>query len=138
MKNLIATVLLVASSVTFAQQKLTVNYEWKISHKCGKKSPEITISGIPSGSTQLDIKMVDLDYKSYDHGGGSLKNEEEFPEIFKITEGGLNRGYDGPCPPNFNSHGHDYEITVIAKDKGNQVLAKGSVAKTFSAKAVKE
>jgi phosphatidylethanolamine-binding protein (PEBP) family uncharacterized protein len=138
MKNLIATVLLVASSMTFAQQKLTVNYEWKISHKCGKKSPEITINGIPSGSTQLDIKMVDLDYKSWDHGGGFLKNDEGFPEIFKIAEGELNRGYDGPCPPNFTSHGHDYEITVIAKDKGNQVLGKGSAVKTFSAKTVKE
>ena len=138
MKNLIATVLLVASSMTFAQQKLTVNYEWKISHKCGKKSPEITISGIPSGSTQLNINMVDLDYKSWDHGGGFLKNDEGFPEIFKIAEGELNRGYDGPCPPNFTSHGHDYEITVIAKDKGNQVLGKGSVVKTFSSKAVKE
>ena len=138
MKNLIATFLLVASSMTFAQQKLTVNYEWKISHKCGKKSPEITINDIPSGSTQLDIKMIDLDYKAADHGGGVLKNEEGFPEIFKIAEGGLNRRYDGPCPPNFNAHGHDYEITVIAKDKSNQVLGKGSVVKTFSAKAVKE
>jgi|LauGreStaDraftv2_3_1035109.scaffolds.fasta_scaffold190224_1 hypothetical protein len=138
MKVLIASALLVVSSITYAQQKLTVNYEWEISHKCGKKSPEITIGGIPPGSTLLDIKMVDLDYKGWDHGGGLLKNEEGFPEIFKISEGGLNRGYDGPCPPNFNAHGHDYEITVIAKDKSNQVIGKGSVVKTFSAKAVKK
>ena len=138
MKNLIASILLVASSITFAQQKLTVNYEWKTSHKCGKKSPEITISGIPPGSTQLNIKMVDLDFRGWDHGGGYFKNDDGFPETHLIAEGGLNRGFDGPCPPNFSAQGHDYEITVIAKDKGNQVLGKGSVVKTFSSKTVKE
>ena len=80
---------------------------------------------------------VDLDYRAFDHGGGFLKNEESFPEQFTITEASL-KSFIGPCPPNFSAQGHDYEITVIAKDKNNQVLGKGSVVKTFSAKTAKE
>jgi len=138
MRYMITLIILIIHQASFAQQKLTVDYTWKLAHKCVKKSPEIMVSGIPPGSTQLAVKMVDLDYRSYDHGGGLIKNDDSFPDNFTITEGGLNRGFDGPCPPNFSAQGHDYEITVIARDKNNQVLGKGSVVKTFSAKTVKE
>ena len=116
---------------------LKVDFIWKLAHKCVKKSPEIMVSGIPPGTTELTVKMVDLDYRAFDHGGGFLKNEESFPEQFTILEGAL-KSFIGPCPPSFNSFGNDYQFTVIAKDKKNQVLGKGSVVKTFSAKAVKE
>ena len=138
MRFIIALIFLIISQVNLAKQKFTVDYSWKLSHKCGKISPEITISGIPTGSTELIVKMVDLDFRSWDHGGGLIKNDDGFPDKFTIAEGGLNRGFDGPCPPNFTSHGHDYEITVTAKDKNNQILGKGSVVKIFAAKTVKE
>ena len=46
--------------------------------------------------------------------------------------------YKGPCPPNFNSFGHDYEFTVTASDGSNNVLAKAGKKKTFSSKEVKD
>jgi len=98
---------------------------------------------IESNDGTLDPKfqrlpsMIDLDMRTFNHGGGNLKNEAGFPSTFTIAEGAL-QSYTGPCPPNFSAQGHDYEITVIARDKNNQVLGKGSVVKTFSAKTVKE
>lgn len=137
MKYMITIIFLIIHQASFAQQKITVDYMWKLAHKCVKKSPEIMVSGIPLGSTELTVKMVDLDYRAFDHGGGSVKNEESFSEQFTIIESSL-KSFIGPCPPNFSAQGHDYEITVIAKDKNNQVLGKGSVVKTFSAKTAKE
>ena len=139
MRFIITLIFLILHQASFAQQKITVDYTWKLAHKCGKISPEITVSGIPTGSTELSVKMIDLDYRAADsfHGGGFIKDDAGFPDQFTIAEASL-KSFGGPCPPNFTSHGHDYEITVIAKDKNNQILGKGSVVKTFAAKTVKE
>jgi phosphatidylethanolamine-binding protein (PEBP) family uncharacterized protein len=137
MKYFIPFVFLSISATALAQEKMAVDYAWKLAHKCAKKSPEISVTGIPLGSVELSVKMVDLDYRSFDHGGGFIKNDEGLPEQLVIAEGSLT-SFVGPCPPNFSSFGHDYEITVTAKDKNNQVLGKGSVARNFSAKSVKE
>jgi len=137
MRYIITFIFLIIHQASFAQQKVTVDYTWKLAHKCVKKSPEIMVSGIPPGATELTVKMVDLDYRAFDHGGGFLKNEESFPEQFTIIEASL-KSFVGPCPPNFNQHGDNYEITVIAKDKNNQVVGKGSAVRNFSSKSVKE
>lgn len=123
---------------TFSQaQGLTVDYTWKLKHKCSASSPELKVDGIPSNTAELSVTMIDHDMRSFNHGGGFVKNEAGFPSSFALPEGAL-KSYKGPCPPNFSSFGHDYEFIVVAKDKSNNELAKGGKKKTFSAKEVKE
>jgi phosphatidylethanolamine-binding protein (PEBP) family uncharacterized protein len=135
-KTAISAALLVASTSLLAQTSLTVDWDWKKSHQCSQTSPVIKVSGIPADAKSLDVKMVDHDMRSFDHGGGNVPVGGEV--TFAIPEGAL-KNYKGPCPPNFSSFGHDYEFTVraIAAD-GKTELAKGAKVKTFSASAVKE
>jgi phosphatidylethanolamine-binding protein (PEBP) family uncharacterized protein len=79
--------------------------------------------------------MVDLDYRSFDHGGGGAALTGE--ASVTLPEGAL-KNYRGPCPPNFSSFGHDYEFTVRAIGADGQTeLARGSKTKTFSASTAK-
>lgn len=132
---LIATIF-AASSTVFAQSDLSVDWEWKRAHQCRPISPELSVSGIPSEATTLEISLVDRDYSAGKHGGGTIERSAGAENV--IPEGAL-KSYKGPCPPNFHSFGHDYEFTVraIAAD-GKTELARGTKTKTFSAKAVKE
>jgi phosphatidylethanolamine-binding protein (PEBP) family uncharacterized protein len=132
--------LILAAAYLFATpifaQTLTVDWDWKRSHQCSSKSPEIRVSGIPEGAKALGVTMVDHDMRSFDHGGGSLPVVGG-PAI-TIPESAL-QNYRGPCPPNFSSFGHDYEFTVRALGAdGKTELAKGSKVKTFSANTVKD
>ena len=118
-------------------QTLNVDFKWMLKHQCSKSSPELKVENIPKGTVEMRIQMIDLDMRTFNHGGGNLKNEAEFPTTFTIAEGAL-QSYTGPCPPNFSSFGHDYEFFVVAVDKQNNEVGKGSKKKTFSAKEVKE
>jgi phosphatidylethanolamine-binding protein (PEBP) family uncharacterized protein len=133
------SILLVALSATglpvCAQSSLTVDWEWKAGHRCSPTSPAIVVTGIPQEAKSLEVTMIDLDYRSFDHGGGSAAVSGE--ASVTIPEGAL-KNYRGPCPPNFSSFGHDYEFTVKAKGQNGQAeLARGSKSKTFSASTVK-
>ena len=136
MKKFLALVIFFVCGAAFSQS-MTIDFTWKRSHQCSPVSPALTLTGIPSGTTQLSVLMVDHDMRSFDHGGGFLKNDVGFPKEFIIPEGAL-KVYKGPCPPNFNSFGHDYEFTVTASDGSNNVLAKAGKKKTFSSKEVKD
>ena len=118
-------------------QTLNVDFKWMLKHQCSKSSPELKVENIPKGTVEMRIQMIDLDMRTFNHGGGNLKNEAGFPATFTIAEGAL-QSYTGPCPPNFSSFGHDYEFFVVAVDKQNNEVGKGSKKKTFSAKEVKE
>lgn len=132
-KTSAALLLTVVSTCTFA---MDVNFEFKNKHRCSNSSPSIKVSGIPAGTTELSVKMTDLDLRSFNHGGGFLQNPDGFPSDLEIPEGAL-KSYVGPCPPNFSSFGHDYEIAVTARTKtGEAVVA--AQKKTFSSKEVKD
>ena len=118
-------------------QTLNVDFKWMLKHQCSKSSPELKVENIPKGTVEMRIQMIDLDMRTFNHGGGNLKNEAGFPTTFTIAEGAL-QSYTGPCPPNFSSFGHYYEFFVVAVDKQNNEVGKGSKKKTFSAKEVKE
>ena len=118
-------------------QNLKVDFTWQLKHSCSKVLPEIKVEGIPAGTIELNIRMVDLDMRTFNHGGGLVKNDTGFSDKYTVAEGAL-KSYDGPCPPNFSSFGHDYEFTVIARDKENKKVAEGERKKTFSAKEVKQ
>ncbi len=126
---------LLATAPAFAQPSLTVDWEWKVSHKCSPVSPALVVTGIPSEAKSLQVTMVDLDATSFNHGGGVAVHSGD--ASVTITEGTL-KDYKGPCPPNFASFGHDYQFTIraIAAD-GQTELAHGSKTKTFSASTAK-
>ena len=138
MKKIFLTLLLLITTTEYLYaQTLNVDFKWMLKHQCSKSSPELKVENIPKGTVEMRIQMIDLDMRTFNHGGGNLKNEAGFPSTFTIAEGAL-QSYTGPCPPNFSSFGHDYEFFVVAVDKQNTEVGKGSKKKTFSAKEVKE
>ena len=138
MKKIFLTLLLLITTTGYLYaQTLNVDFKWMLKHQCSKSSPELKVENIPKGTVEMRIQMIDLDMRTFNHGGGNLKNEAGFPATFTIAEGAL-QSYTGPCPPNFSSFGHDYEFFVVAVDKQNNEVGKGSKKKTFSAKEVKE
>ena len=121
----------------WSQSRLGVEFKWLIGHHCSAKSPLIKLKNIPPGTTALEVVMVDLDSKNPAHGGGGgmVMNETGFPAAFDIPAGALTN-YTGPCPDNFTTLGHEYEITVIALNADKQSLSKGSLKAPFSGKFV--
>lgn len=136
MRTVVLAVLLTSVLPSFAQSSLVVDWDWKRRHQCSSTSPGIEVAGIPADAKSLSITLVDLDARSFDHGGGFVAHDGS--QKVSIPEGAL-KNYKGPCPPNFNSFGHDYEFTIraIAAD-GKTELLRGSKTKTFSASAVKQ
>ncbi len=127
--------LLSVSAAAVGQSALSLDWQWKSSHRCSNTSPALALTGIPEGATTLAVTLVDLNVPAYDHGGGSVPHAGGATAA--IAEGAL-KNYRGPCPPNFASSGHDYEFRVraLAAD-GKTVLAQGSRKKTFSASTAK-
>ena len=130
-------ILAVLACSAHAQNSLQVEFRWLISHHCANTSPAIRVSNIPIGTTQLSVHMRDLDSKNPAHGGGGgeLLNEAGFPAQFTIPAGALEK-YTGPCPDNFTTLGHEYEIHVRALNANQQATAQGSHKAPFSGKFV--
>ena len=134
MKKVLLAAIIACSSSVFAQE-LSVDWEWKVAHRCNSTSPAVTVKGIPAGTASLSFQMNDLDFQNKDHGGGSVQHAGSTDVA--IPEGALKANYLGPCPNNFSSFGHDYAIAVKALGADGAVLASGSNKKTFSAKTAK-
>jgi phosphatidylethanolamine-binding protein (PEBP) family uncharacterized protein len=113
---------------------LDVDFTWKKKHRCSAESPELKLEGIPADTVELRITMIDHDMRSYDHGGGSVRDQAGFPSSYTVNEGAL-KSYKGPCPPHSS---HDYEFIVVALDKAKNAIGKGSKKKTFPPKEGKE
>lgn len=135
MRNVVATVMLGIAIPAFAQSGPAVDWEWKVAHRCNNTSPALTVSGIPEGTKSLTFQMNDLDFQNKDHGGGSVLHAGG-PSA-EIPEGALKSNYLGPCPNNFASFGHAYQITVKALGADGSEISKTTKAKDFSAKTAK-
>lgn len=120
-----------------AEPSLQVDFRWLISHHCVNTSPAIRVKNIPAGTTHLSVQMLDLDSKNPLHGGGGgeLTEPSGFPSEYTIASGALAQ-YKGPCPDNFTSLGHEYQISVTAMNGEKQKLAQGSHKAPFSGKFV--
>jgi phosphatidylethanolamine-binding protein (PEBP) family uncharacterized protein len=129
--------LAVLTTASMAETNLQVEFRWQIAHHCNKLSPPIRVKNIPAGTTRLNVVMKDLDSNNPAHGGGGgeLVDEGGFPNDFTIAAGALNQ-YQGPCPDNFTTLGHEYEIMVSAVNSDKEILAKGSHKAPFSGKFV--
>ena len=128
---------LVISFIVFPSlaSAIDVDCVCKKDNYCNNVSPALSISGVPEGVKSLAIKMNDLDFQNKDHGGGSL--EHAGGDNAAIPEGALKSSYLGPCPNNFSSFGHSYQITVRALAADGSELAKAIKAKEFSASTAK-
>lgn len=125
MKRLLLTfAFTVAASGAFASG-MGVSFEWGPTKKCfDPKSPPITVTGVPQGTTKLHIGMTDSN-SPFEHGGGTVAYK---------GQGSLPYGafrYKGPCP---EGETHFYNITVKALDASGKVLATGTATKPFSGK----
>lgn len=135
MRNALLAALLLSALPAFAQSGLSVDWEWKLAHRCNNTSPALAIAGIPDDTKTLAVQMIDLDFQNKDHGGDSLAHAGG--ATASIPEGGLKANYLGPCPNNFSSFGHSYQITVRALATDGAELAKAVKAKDFSASTAK-
>ena len=137
MKWWLSVLLGLSLNPAWSQSRLGVEFKWLIGHHCSAKSPLIKLKNIPPGTTALEVVMVDLDSKNPAHGGGGgmVMHEAGFPAAFDIPAGALTN-YTGPCPDNFTTLGHEYEITVTALNADKQSLSKGSQKAPFSGKFV--
>lgn len=134
MKKSILAVLVFFAVPAFAQS-VGVDWEWKGAHRCKNVSPALTVTGIPEGTKSLAVQMNDLDFQNKDHGGGTIPHGGG--DSASIPEGAL-AAYLGPCPNNFASFGHSYQITVKALGADGTQLASGRQAKDFNSKTAKD
>ncbi len=132
-KPLALAALISLSSTAFAQ--MAVDWEWKKDHRCNNTSPALSITGIPAGTQQISVQMNDLDFQNKDHGGGKVAHAGG--ETLEIAEGALTERYLGPCPNNFSSFGHAYQMTVRALGADGAELGKAMKSKDFSARTAK-
>ena len=110
---------LIATSPADAQGTFGIKFTW-----CSG-SPDIQLSSVPKGTTEIEFKMVDTWVPSYNHGGGKIK----YTNQKSIPCGTFNSTYTGPSPP--PPQIHDYELTATAKDKDGKVLATAKFTRKF-------
>src|SRR5262245_36785537 len=84
-------------------------------------SPSFRISNAPTGTTELEFRMVDLDAPRFNHGGGKVRYAGE-PQI---APGAFQ--FIGPCPPST----HRYEWTVTARNATGQQLGVARATKPY-------
>ena len=99
-----------------------LSFVWGPTKKCfDPKSPPMTVSAVPPGTTNLRIHMTDLDAPDYPHGGGTVA----YTGNGKLPYGAFR--YRGPCPPS----PHTYRMTAEALDGSGKVLAAATATRRF-------
>ncbi len=78
------------------------------------KSPTFTVSKVPAGAKYLKFHLVDLDARSFNHGGGVVA----YSGKTTIKAGAFN--YLQPCPPN-GTHRYVWEVTAQSKRSGGKI-----------------
>jgi phosphatidylethanolamine-binding protein (PEBP) family uncharacterized protein len=115
--------LIVFATAGAAHAEMAVSFDWGQTKKCfDSKSPPITLSGVPEGTTKLDIKMQDRNARDFYHGGGRV----DFTGQAALPYGAFR--YKGPCPP---SGSHLYRFTVKALDAKGKTIGTAQAEKNF-------
>jgi hypothetical protein len=114
----VAVALMTVGAATQAQA-FTASVKWAETSGCSGQTPNVTFSAVPKGTTKIDVKLVDLDLPTFNHGGGSVdftgKTRYEPGELLSLFS-----TYRGPCPPVGTTH--RYEWTFNALDAAGAVL----------------
>jgi phosphatidylethanolamine-binding protein (PEBP) family uncharacterized protein len=114
-----------AASPAMAEFKIT--FDWGDIPLCTSGmpnrvgSPAFVVKDLPTGTTQIQFRLKDLDAPSYNHGGGKVKIAKDG----KLPFGAFK--YKSPCPPGGK---HTYEWTAIAK-AGNKKLATAKARRKY-------
>jgi phosphatidylethanolamine-binding protein (PEBP) family uncharacterized protein len=121
MRILLAAIITLAAT-TSALADMKTSFDWGPTKKCfDSKSPPIKVSGVPAGTKQLDIRMMDMDAPDYNHGGGKVA----YTGQTDLPYGAFS--YTGPCPP----MAHKYRFTVKALDADGKVVGTATATKSF-------
>lgn len=106
-------------------EDFAIAFGWDGIERCTKVPPEIALSNVPDGTARFEVKLVDLDFKPFNHGGGTAPNSGDGT----IAEGDYETfTYKGPCPPGTS---HTYEFTVQAFAEDGRPLAKATAKADF-------
>ncbi len=103
--------------------KLDVQVVWTAKSGCSRVSPPISLQGLPASTKFIEVRMVDLDSPTFNHGGGEL----QFKGDATIPEGSL-QYFIGPCPP--SPHNYKFTVKAINADK-SAVVGIGEVSKRY-------
>src|SRR5436190_12714203 len=119
--HLLATVLTLSSAgvVSSGASAMSLSFSWAGIPHCSHHSPPFTVSRVPAGTSRLAFRLVDLDFRPFPHGGGTIAYQGG-----RVAAGAFS--YIGPCPP--PGHRHTYPWTVQALDAGGRPLASASTA----------
>ncbi|MDU8929272.1 YbhB/YbcL family Raf kinase inhibitor-like protein [Alisedimentitalea sp. MJ-SS2] len=130
MKSLTIALTALALTATSATAEMSLSFKnWGGIPLCTSGNPNkvgnpaFVLKGVPAGTNKLVFKLTDLDVRSYNHGGGTVKIKQG--GNMKIPAGVFK--YKSPCPP---SGKHTYEWSVTAK-QGGKTLAKAKAAKKY-------
>lgn len=116
------TTFILLASISGAAADMSVSFVWGPTKKCfDPKSPPMKITGVPAGTTNLDIHMTDRD-SDYNHGGGKIAYRGQISLPYGAFK------YQGPCPP---TGSHTYSFTVKAVDSKGKTLATAKASRKF-------
>ena len=117
--------LLVATFVSFISVSSAYSADFGIKFAWCESTPEFTLSNVPKGTTKLDLRMVDLDRPSSNHGGAVV----DFKKQKKIQCGSFSdQNWYPPSPP---SGSHTYKWTVTAQDQDGKDLGTATAERKF-------
>ena len=108
------TLILVFITLPAFSQKFQFSFTWAGLMNCTTgnpnrvQNPEFTLKNVPKGTKWIYFKLVDLDVRSYNHGGGWV----EYTGQSSVEPGAFK--YKSPCPPTGK---HKYQWTASAKTK---------------------
>jgi phosphatidylethanolamine-binding protein (PEBP) family uncharacterized protein len=105
-----------------AAADMKVSFQWGPTEKCfDRKSPPMSLKGVPEGTVKLDIRMKDLNAPDFNHGGGKV----DYSGQTSLEYGAFK--YKGPCPPQT----HLYVFTVKALDSKGKTIATATAKRKF-------
>jgi phosphatidylethanolamine-binding protein (PEBP) family uncharacterized protein len=108
------------SLTTVSASAFSSSFSW-----CDIGSPEISLSGVPKGTVELDVVMSDLDKPDLDQGGGMIA----YIGQSQIRCGAL--PIKGPSPP---SGTHHYSLGISAIGTGGKTLGISTSTQPFTAR----
>ena len=88
-------------------------------------SPRFSLQDVPTGATQLQFAMTDLNKPSFHHGGGTV----DYHGQAEVPCGAFAKGFVSPSPP--PGEVHTYEFTVKALGANGAPLATTTVRRKF-------
>ena len=126
LKTLAAPLFLMAAT-TSAQAEFSLSFAWGNLARCTSgnpntvPNPQFTIQDLPAGTETVELRLVDLDARGYNHGGATLR----MGQSGTIPSGLFT--YRSPCPPNGV---HTYEWTATAR-QGRTVLGTATARRRY-------